>query len=196
MITINEKNLASNDYQRLLKYPWFYPEASKKCKKYLTEWLKKIDVQTIKTPLVGGKSITETMYSFKPHMRVSHVDMILPYVNGDGNIRLININKLIIRKQRVSGNHMIQLNGIKLTQLINQILKIPGVTKVFLPIMWLSQHTRLEKINASWFYAFVPQFADNSKAIDNYFEGSIYDKCKDKRIIYKNFSEFIKAVPY
>lgn len=194
MISIDEKSLTNSDYQRLLKYPWFYPEASKKSKKYLTKWLKEIDVQTIDSPLVGAKSITKAIYSLEAYAKVSHVDMILTYVNGNGTINFLNINKLIIHRQVSGGYYEIQLNGTKLTQLINRILKIPDVTKVFLPIVWISQHTRLEKINISWFYAFVIPFDDNSKAIENYFEGSIYDKCKDKRIIYKNFQKLIEAL--
>lgn len=180
IITINEKS---------------FPEASKKCKKYLTKWLEKSDIVTIDEPLTNGKSITKIVYYLKLRMEISHVDMILAYVNRNGNIKLLNVNRLIIRKQKINSNyHVVQLNPTKLTYVINQIFETLDATEVFVPIAWVSQHARLKIVNASCFYAFAMQFTDNIPPIENYFEWSIYDKRKDKRFIYKNYSEFIKAL--
>ncbi len=183
---ITKKDVTKSDYQRLLKYPWFYPTITKKQKRYLPDLFRNIDddLEVLKGEQLSVKTVK---YSLQDGRSVSHCDVIFMYKIKNQGFKFFNINQLIIRKKINDKNELIvELNASALSKLNMQISKSDGVV-IYPPIFGYTVHERQGDLN---FNKSGVLYAGKSSGLEE-FDYSIYDKGKEKKKYFESLQQVI-----
>lgn len=182
---ITKKDVTKSDYQRLLKYPWFYPTITKKQKRYLPDLFRNIDddLEVLKGEHLSVKTVK---YSLKYGRSISHCDVIFMYKIKNQGFKFFNINQLIIRKKINDKNELIvELNASALSKLNKQISKNGGVV-IYPPIFWYTVHVREKILN---FNKSGLLYYRKSNLGQKEFDYSIYDKGNDNKLRFNTLEQ-------